>query len=73
MTLPIKICLIGSEPLYSKEYHLHKRGNGKIQMHFRQILQKNSYRYLLEKYRKENLYKKQKNKGELFSFLYKIN
>lgn len=40
MTLPIKICLIGSEPLYSKEYHLHKRENGKIQMHFRQILQK---------------------------------
>ena len=26
-----------------------------------------------EKYRKEILYKKQKNKGELFSFLYKIN
>lgn len=42
MTLPIKIYLIGSEPLYSKEYHLHKRGNGKIQMHFRQILQKNN-------------------------------
>ena len=40
MTLPIKICLIGSEPLYSKEYHLHKRENGKIQMYFRQILQK---------------------------------
>ena len=43
MTLPIKICLIGSEPLYSKEYHLHKRENGKIQMHFRQILQKNNF------------------------------
>lgn len=42
MTLPIKICLIGSEPLYSKEYHLYKRENGKIQMHFRQILQKNN-------------------------------
>lgn len=40
MTLPIKICLIGSEPLYSKEYHLHKRENGK-------------YRCILDKFYKK--------------------
>ena len=60
MTLPIKICLIGSEPLYSKEYHLHKRENGKIQMYFRQILQKNNCCNIL-------------GNNKIFDFMHEIN